>query len=217
MRVNHHRAGLGLGSSHIVSVTFTPVGSTGLCPRGMGGPGLGAWPRGPLAGAQLSQACPVHSTAGRGRRAPFPGAVSTPLDQWAQPGLSASGAQSRALHFLDGETESRGSRHGSRCCGAPGLPAPPVRPRLLAAWPPAGGGGGPGLSKGRVPGPRLQPRPRARPPSRRLPSRQPGRAGLLKPFLKRNRAAAARLFLDNCVEKFPEYMQHHALSSSGRE
>lgn len=55
-----------------------------------------------------------------------------------------------------------------------------------------GRGGGPGLSKGRVPGPLLQPRPRTRPPSSRLRSRQHGRAGLLKPFLKRNQAAAAR-------------------------
>lgn len=39
----------------------------------------------------------------------------------------------------------------------------------------------------------------------------PGQAELLKPFLKRNHAVGARLFLVNCVGN-PKCMQHHVFS-----
>lgn len=64
-----------------------------------------------------------------------------------------------------------------------------------------GAAGGPGLSRGRVPGaPVHGPCPRPAWPSLHFLSWLPGQARLPKPSLKRNQAAVARLFLDNCVE-----------------
>lgn len=87
------------------------------------------------------------------------------------------------------------------------LPAPPHAPdshEVAAA-------GGPGLSRGRVPvAPVHGPRPRPAWPSLHFLRWLPGQAALPKPSLKRNQAAVARLFLDNCVEKSPKYVEHHA-------
>lgn len=91
---------------------------------------------------------------------------------------------------------------------------PPCAPGSLAFSKP---GDWDGQSKQRVPiSLSLVPDPSTIRLSRYFLSSLPGQAGLLEPFLKRNRAAVPKLFLVNCIEN-PKCMQHHVFSFLGRK
>lgn len=103
----------------------------------------------PLAGAQLSQACPVHSTAGKGRRAPFPGAVSTPWASGHSPALARVGHRAEPctsrmgkLSHEEAVTAAGAGVHrgcGPRLCVPSSWPRAPGRERRWA-WPEQGKG-----------------------------------------------------------------------------
>ena len=139
-----------------------PRGAQARAPGEWGAQGLERGLGRPLAGAQLSQACPVHSTAGKGRRAPFPGAVSTPWTSGHSPALARVGhraepctSRTGKLSHEEAVTAAGSGVHrgcGPRLCVPSSWPRAPGRERRWA-WP----------EQGKGPRPRLQPRPRTRP------------------------------------------------------